>query len=392
MGLSALIHDLAPRNAELLETRATLQSAIDRYHRERAAQAHDADDYRAFLEEIGYLVPSGPAFEIDTAGCDPEITTVAGPQLVVPITNARYAINAANARWGSLYDALYGTDALGDLPAPGPYDPDTWRACDRLGAGFPRRRGSDGADRRKGRARTATWSAIGSSTAHCWPPTPTAEKVASTTRPRSRATPENRVGRIPILFEHHGLGIEIVIDRAHPIGSTDAAGVADVVLESALTSIMDFEDSIAAVDSADKALAYHNWLGLMTGSLTEQVTKERQHVHPATRGRPHVHRTRRFVVHSPRHGADAGPQRRPPHDDASSAGSQMDRPCTRGCSMRWSPSCVRCPALGATRRDRTLEPVPCTSSSRRCTALPRWRSRTRSSAGSRRCWAFPPTP
>jgi malate synthase len=122
-GLAALIHDLAPRNAELLAVRAEMQSAIDRWHRNRAGLAHDAGAYRAFLEEIGYLVPPGPAFGIDTENLDPEISSIAGPQLVVPVTNARYAINAANARWGSLYDALYGTDALGDLPPAGPYDP-----------------------------------------------------------------------------------------------------------------------------------------------------------------------------------------------------------------------------------------------------------------------------
>ncbi|MBW8712046.1 MAG: hypothetical protein JF631_13765 [Mycobacterium sp.] len=117
-GLAGLIRDFSPRNSELLETRTTLQAAIDRWHRERAGQPHDASEYRAMLEDIGYLVPVGPAFAIDTKCDDAEITDIAGPQLVVPVTNARYAINAANARWGSLYDALYGTDALGDLPEP----------------------------------------------------------------------------------------------------------------------------------------------------------------------------------------------------------------------------------------------------------------------------------
>ena len=122
-GLSALIDDLGPRNAELLAVRATMQAAIDSWHRQRAGQPHDAAEYRSFLEEIGYLVPAGPPFQIATEVGDPEITTVAGPQLVVPVSNARYAINAANARWGSLYDALYGTDALGSAAPSGPYDP-----------------------------------------------------------------------------------------------------------------------------------------------------------------------------------------------------------------------------------------------------------------------------
>ena len=121
--LSSLIHDFSPRNAELLEIRATLQAHIDRRHRERAGAPHDAREYRTLLEDIGYLVPAGPSFAISTDNVDPEISTIPGPQLVVPVTNARYALNAANARWGSLYDALYGTDALGQAAAPGGYDP-----------------------------------------------------------------------------------------------------------------------------------------------------------------------------------------------------------------------------------------------------------------------------
>ncbi|MEO7370832.1 MAG: malate synthase G, partial [Ilumatobacteraceae bacterium] len=271
-GLSALIRDMSPRNADLLRTRAALQSAIDAWHRERADQPHDPPQYRAFLEEIGYLVPAGPEFHIDTDHVDPEFTSIAGPQLVVPVTNARYAINAANARWGSLYDALYGTDALGDGPAPGPYDPVRgarvvgW-ARDFLDEIAPL--GTVDGQSRSHRdvvsyaiadgAVTATYQAgqhgglVHPGILACYAGDPAA--------PRS------------ILLQHHGLGVEIVIDRAHPIGSTDDAGVADVLLESAITSIMDFEDSIAAVDSADKALAYRNWFGLMAGTLTEEVTK-----------------------------------------------------------------------------------------------------------------------
>jgi malate synthase len=271
-GLSEMIRDLSPRNTALLAARAGLQAAIDRWHRGRADQQHDAAEYRAFLEDIGYLEPTGPDFRIDTDHVDPEINTVAGPQLVVPITNARYAINAANARWGSLYDALYGTDALGDLPSPGPYDPlrgarvVAWvrsfldDVTPLAAVGGLARSHSDIVDYRVKDGALVATSSDGTS----------GGLAVSGDFAGYIGDPD---GPTSLLLEQHGLGIEIRIDRAHPIGSSDPAGVADVVLESAVTSIMDFEDSIAAVDSADKALAYHNWLGLMTGTLTEQVTK-----------------------------------------------------------------------------------------------------------------------
>jgi malate synthase len=271
-GLSALIHDLGPRNAELLEVRATLQAAIDAWHRERIGQPHDPVAYRAFLEEIGYLVPFGPPFSIDTDCRDPEITTVAGPQLVVPITNARYAINAANARWGSLYDALYGTDALGSSPPAGPYDPA--RGADVIAwvrsflDDVTPLASVDGSPR--SHRDTVAYSVSDGGLTVMFAGGENGELADSSVFVGYTGDPAEPAS---ILLEHHGLGIEIVIDRAHSIGSADSAGVADVVLESALTSIMDFEDSIAAVDSADKALAYHNWLGLTTGALTEQVTK-----------------------------------------------------------------------------------------------------------------------
>jgi malate synthase len=273
LGLAELIHEFGPRNTELLEVRATLQAAIDNWHRQRAGQPHDPAEYRAFLEEIGYLVPAGPEFGVDTEPVDPEITTVAGPQLVVPVTNARYAINAANARWGSLYDALYGTDALGEPPSGGPYDPArgakviAWvRAF--LDEVVPL---SSTAGSTRSHADTVAYSMIDGSLLATFADgqlvgLQDATEFAGYTG--AAGEPDS------ILLEHHGLGIEIVIDRAHRIGATDTAGIADVVLESALTSIMDFEDSIAAVDSADKALAYHNWLGLMLGTLTEEVTKD----------------------------------------------------------------------------------------------------------------------
>jgi malate synthase len=274
-GLSSLIHDLSPRNAELLEIRATLQAHIDRWHRERRGAPHDAREYRAFLEDIGYLVPAGPSFAISTDNADPEITTIPGPQLVVPVTNARYALNAANARWGSLYDALYGTDALGAAAPPGAYDPargagviawtreflDDIAPLESIEGGQPHSH----TDVVSYRIEDGGLSVVFSDGARGALPASGSAVVAG-----YRGSADDPTA---ILFDHHSLGVEIVIDRAHPIGSTDSAGIADVVLESALTSIIDFEDSIAAVDSADKALAYHNWLGLMLGTLTEEVTK-----------------------------------------------------------------------------------------------------------------------
>ncbi len=271
-GLSTLIHDLEPRNAELLAVRSEMQSAIDRWHRDRAGQAHDAAAYRAFLEEIGYLVAPGPAFSIDTADLDPEISSIPGPQLVVPVTNARYAINAANARWGSLYDALYGTDALGDPPPPGPYDPARGRrviawARDFLDAVTPLAP-IDGKIRSHNE--TTAYRVVDGSLLASYSDGTSGGLADPGVLAGYTGDPGDPAS---ILLEHHGLGIEIVIDSANPVGATDAARVADVLLESAVTSIMDFEDSIAAVDSADKAHAYHNWLGLVTGTLTEEVTK-----------------------------------------------------------------------------------------------------------------------
>jgi len=272
-GLAMLIQDLTPRNAALLAVRGQMQAAIDGWHRERAGTPIDPIEYRTFLEEIGYIVPTGGPFTIDTEGADAEITSIAGPQLVVPVTNARYAINAANARWGSLYDALYGTDALGDLPPAGPYDPQRGQRVigwvrQFLDDVVPLVAGDD--DGTHSHADVVGYEIVdGELTARF------ADDALIGFADATVFTGYNGPADRPtsILLRHHGLGIEIVIDRAHPIGSADRAGVADVVVESAITSIMDFEDSIAAVDSDDKALAYHNWLGLVTGTLTEEVTK-----------------------------------------------------------------------------------------------------------------------
>ncbi|MDH3704891.1 MAG: malate synthase G [Acidimicrobiia bacterium] len=265
-GLADVVTTFGPRNRELLEVRASMQAAIDDWHRARAGQPHDAVAYRAFLEELGYLVPEGPAFGVDTTGVDPEIATIFGPQLVVPVMNARYALNAANARWGSLYDALYGTDALGDLPEPGPYDP----ARGERVIAWARRFLDD----------TAPLDGASHADATAYRVADGALVVDTTGGPHGLADPSLFAGYqgdpstpSAVLLRHHGLHIEIVVDRDHPVGRDDTAGVADVLLEAAVTTIMDCEDSVAAVDAEDKALAYANWLGLMNRTLTEQVTK-----------------------------------------------------------------------------------------------------------------------
>ena len=267
-GLAELVAEFGPRNAALLERREELQAAIDGWHRDRAGSPHDPVAYKAFLEEIGYLVPDGPAFTVDTAGIDPEMSTVPGAQLVVPVTNARYALNAANARWGSLYDALYGTDAMGDLPEPGPYDPARGSRVIAWARGFlddvvP----LDGASHADATAyRVADGALVVELGAD--PTAGLADPTAFVGHAGDAAAPT------AVLLEHNGLGIEIRIDRDDNVGRDDAAGVADVVLEAAVTAIIDCEDSVAAVDGADKALAYHNWLGLMRGDLTEEVSKD----------------------------------------------------------------------------------------------------------------------
>ncbi len=248
-----LLGKFAPENASLLAKREDLQAQIDAWHEARAGQAHDAAAYQAFLRDIGYLVPEPAAFKVGTQNVDPEIATMAGPQLVVPALNARFALNAANARWGSLYDAFYGTDALDAPPAkPGGYDAD---------------RGAAVIARAKAFLDEAVPLASGS-----WADWQGGQPVL--------ADPAQWVGSKPggILLRHNGLHIELVIDPASAIGKTDPAGIADVVLEAALTTIIDLEDSVAAVDGEDKALGYTNWLGLMRGDLVESFAKGGQTV------------------------------------------------------------------------------------------------------------------
>ncbi len=266
-GLSELLHGLGPRNRELLERRDALQATIDQWHRARQGRPIDLTEYRTFLQDIGYIVAEPEDFRAQTANVDPEIALIPGPQLVVPVMNARYALNAANARWGSLFDALYGTDALGDAPAAGAaYDPARGARVIGWAKAFLDRHAplaGAGHDTVQGwRVEGGRLLALTSAGA-----VPLADPTRFAGHRGDAASPQ------AILLRHHQLHIELVIDRLHPVGGTDPAGLADVLLESAVTTIMDCEDSIAAVDGEDKALAYRNWLGLMKGTLTETVSK-----------------------------------------------------------------------------------------------------------------------
>ncbi len=266
-GFGRIAAEFAPRNRALVGKRDDLQEKIDAWHQGRAGQPHDAEAYRAFLEGIGYLVAAGPDFSVDTPDVDPEFSTIAGPQLVVPVTNARYALNAANARWGSLYDALYGTDALGSPPAAGGYDP---------------ARGAEVIAWAKGFLDEAAPLEDGSH-----------RDVARYVVAHGRLVPEMRDGshdelRDParfagyrgeaatpaaILLRNNNLHVEVVIDAGHAIGRDDPAHVADMLVEAAVTTIVDLEDAVATVDAEDKVLAYRNWLGLMAGDLTAEVAR-----------------------------------------------------------------------------------------------------------------------
>jgi malate synthase len=261
-GFAALAVKLMPENRALLAERDRLQTAIDDWHKANPARPIDALDYTAFLREIGYLRPEGADFQIGTANVDPEIAVVAGPQLVVPLTNARFALNAANARWGSLYDALYGTDAIsqdGELAAGKGYNPKRGEkviafAREALDQAVPLADGS--------------WKDAGALSVSGGALAPALKDPSQFKGYAGDASAPSI-----ILLVHNGLHIEIHIDRSTPIGKTDKAGISDVVLESAITTIMDCEDSIAAVDAEDKVEAYRNWLGLMNGTLTASFEK-----------------------------------------------------------------------------------------------------------------------
>ncbi|MCE8521465.1 malate synthase G [Ruegeria pomeroyi] len=261
-GMARMVAELAPVNRALLARREALQEQIDAWHVAHRDRPHDHEAYKAFLAQIGYLLPEGAAFEIETEGTDPEIASVPGPQLVVPITNARYALNAANARWGSLYDALYGTDAMaGPIPAGG-YDRGRGarvvaRARVFLDEAFPVQ-GVSHADARRYHIREGALLVDGQ------PLIDPAKFAGYRGHPKAPDA---------VLLRNNGLHVELVFDRTHPVGCHDQAGLADVRLESAVSAIMDCEDSVACVDAEDKVLAYGNWLGLMRGDLSEEVTK-----------------------------------------------------------------------------------------------------------------------
>jgi malate synthase len=269
-GFGALVRDLTPRNKALLAKRDELQARIDEWHRANRSGPADQRRYMEFLKEIGYLQPEPPPFEVTTERVDPEISEIAGPQLVVPVMNARYALNAANARWGSLYDALYGTDVIpetGGAGRSGGYNPV------RGGQVIARARAylDQAAPLASGSHADATSYALDGA------------NLAVTLRNGSRTglkDPRQFAGYrrgadalSSVLLGHNGLHIELVIDHANRIGKTDAAGIADVVLEAAITTIQDCEDSVAAVDADDKVLAYRNWLGLMKGNLSDTFEK-----------------------------------------------------------------------------------------------------------------------
>jgi malate synthase len=270
-GVDKVVTDLSPQNQDLLARRDDLQAQIDKYHRQHVIEPIDPEGYKQFLTEIGYLQPEPDDFTITTAGVDDEITTTAGPQLVVPILNARFALNAANARWGSLYDALYGTDVIAEDDGA------------EKGTSYNKVRGDKVIEYARGFLDTAaplsegSWSDITGLKIEDGQLVVTVDGDQST----GLASPEQFVGYTgelgspewSVLLVNNGLHIEILIDSASPVGSTDKAGIKDVVLESAITTIMDFEDSVAAVDADDKVLGYRNWLGLNKGDLSEEVAK-----------------------------------------------------------------------------------------------------------------------
>jgi malate synthase len=248
-GFSSLLRELTPENKRLLRKRETLQAAIDERNRASPAARPIRPRKKGFLREIGYLVDAPAPFTIGTQNVDPEIARMAGPQLVVPVNNARYALNAANARWGSLYDALYGTDVLGDMPKGGGYDPARGARVIAWAKAFL----DEAVPLASGK-----WSDLGAP----------GDRIAI-------RCPDQYLGRSERgqLFRNNGLHIELVFNPDHPIGRDDPSGIADVLLESAITAIMDCEDSVAAVDAEEKIGVYRNWLGLMRGDLSASFAK-----------------------------------------------------------------------------------------------------------------------
>jgi malate synthase len=268
--LASIVADLGPKNRELLTRRDAMQAAIDVWHKERRDKPHDAEAYKCFLAGLGYLLPEGPDFAIETVGVDPEIATIPGPQLVVPITNARYALNAANARWGSLYDALYGTDVIpetgGATKGPG-YNPVRGAAVVAYAGSFL----DMAAPLAFGRHADVTAYTIVNGVLYV---------IFAGGQTTGLAQPEQFIGAVGapeqpavVLLRKNGLHIELAFDRKHPVGAASPSGLKDVVLEAAVTAILDCEDSVAVVDGPDKALAYRNLLGLFRGDLTANFEK-----------------------------------------------------------------------------------------------------------------------
>ncbi|WP_420407668.1 malate synthase G [Hoeflea sp.] len=263
--LGSAVSELAPKNAALLAKRDEMQEKIDAWHRENGAPV-DLDVYKDFLRSIGYLLPEGGPVQVSTENVDPEIALIAGPQLVVPVMNARFALNAANARWGSLYDALYGTDALGDLPAGGGYDEERGARVIAWSKSFL----DDSVPLAGGRWADATGFDFENGEL----------KIETASGETTLANPAQYAGfkrendhAYRLYFTTNGLHTLVFVDPDSMIGKTDPAGIGDIALESAVTAIMDCEDSIAAVDAEDKVIVYRNWLGLMKGDLEEEVTK-----------------------------------------------------------------------------------------------------------------------
>ncbi len=265
-GFAEIVEKLGPKNKTLLQKREDIQSKIDKYHITHRGQDIDIEDYKSFLYDIGYLVPEGENFKIDTSNVDEEIADLYGPQLVVPIMNARYALNAANARWGSLYDAFYGTDAMGDLPPKGGYSNDRGdKVISNAKAHLDKVAPLD----------SINWHEISEINVV------EGQLILSVNEKEVSLLNKNQfVGYIQnnnsineVILLKNGLHIRILIDPDHVIGKNDKANISDIILEAAITTIMDCEDSVAAVDGEDKVLAYKNWLGLMKGDLTEDLEK-----------------------------------------------------------------------------------------------------------------------
>ncbi|MBS7809057.1 malate synthase G [Variovorax sp. PCZ-1] len=296
-GFDAIVQDLSPKNIALLAERDRIQTAMDGWHKANPGPVSDMKAYRKFLSSIDYLVPEPKNVKVTTKNVDAELATLAGPQLVVPILNARYALNAANARWGSLYDALYGTDAISE------------EGGKAKGPGYNEARGAEVV--RQGRylldqcAPLAKGSHSDSklysvSAGKLVISLQNGSKVGLKDAKQFIGYQGSAAAPSGILLQHNGLHLHIVIDKAHRIGSTDAAGVADIVMEAALSTILDLEDSVAVVDADDKVLAYSNWLGILDGTLTESfdkggqtlkrgLNKDRDYTKPSGKGEVKLH-------------------------------------------------------------------------------------------------------